>query len=405
MELTLEQRLRFFRELIHCGREIFSWTFNAQFENTFSNCPDASVFQMFFSLSRTKEALTGPDYSRDHPIVFTNAMGLIWIADCAQNERQELSFHLIGPAFFDDVSHQTLYDGMQRLKLSPSLQHAFISVFDKLPVIPMPRIFEYAVMLHFTLTGEKITASDLQMLSPTTPIRQSSTPQKMHGTWAAEQALLKLVEDGNLNHRKLRGQYSTTGNVGKMSEDNPLRQIKNQIIVYTALCTRAAIRGGLPPETAYSLSDQYIQMVESCASISELAEVNRTMQDDFIRRVHRAKNANGISKQIQICQDYIQMHLSERITVEALAQFAGYSETYLSKKFKQETGKNILDYINECRIESAKQMLISCELSIQEISEQLGFGTQSYFGVQFKKATGMSAGEYRNHYGLTLETV
>lgn len=398
MDFTFDQKLRFFRELIHCSHELYSWSFNSQFETTFTNCPDASVFQMIFSFSHTAEVLTGENDPPDHPIVFTNAMGLIWVADCAHNN-QETTIHMIGPAFFDDVSHQTLYESMQRLKLSPSLQHEFVAILDKLPVIPVTRMFEYALMLHYTLTEEKISNSELQMRSPTTQMKPSTTPQKSHGTWAAEQALLKLVEDGNLEHRKLRSRFSSTGNVGKMSLDNPLRQVKNQIIVYTALCTRAAIRGGLPPETAYSLSDQYIQMVEACATVSELAEVNRAMQDDFIRRVHRAKNANGISKQIQICQDYIQMHLSERITVETLAHFVGYSETYLSKKFKQETGKNILDYINECRIESAKQMLVSCELSIQEISEQLGFGTQSYFGAQFKKLVGMSAGEYRKQYG------
>lgn len=398
MDSTFEQKLRFFRELIHCSHELYSWSFSSQFETTFSNCPDASVFQMIFSLAHTGDVLTGPEYTRDHPIVFTNAMGLIWVADCAQNG-PETSIHLIGPAFFDDVSHQTLYESMQRLRLLPNLQHDFISILDKLPVIPITRMFEYALMLHYTLTGEKISTSELQMRSPATQVKASTSQQKRHGTWAAEQALLKLVEDGNLEHRKLRSRFSSTGNVGKMSQDNPLRQVKNQIIVYTALCTRAAIRGGLPPETAYSLSDQYIQMVESCSNVSELAEVNHTMQDDFIRRVHRAKNANGISKQIQICQNYIQMHLSERITVETLAQFVGYSETYLSKKFKQETGKNILDYINECRIESAKQMLVSCELSIQEISEQLGFGTQSYFGAQFKKATGISPSKYRNRTG------
>lgn len=400
MDFTFEQRLRFFRELIHCAHALYSWTFNERFEIVFSNCPDASVFQMIFALSRTKEALTSPDYDHNYPIVITSTLGLIWVAACAPNDQAEPVFHIIGPALFDDVSHHTIYDGLRRMKISPALQHEFVTILDKLPVIPVTRMFEYALMLHYTLTEEKISSSELQMLSPTAQVKASVTPQKRHGTWAAEQALLKLVEEGNLEHRKLRSQFSSTGNVGKMSQNDPLRQVKNQIIVYTALCTRAAIRGGLPPETAYSLSDQYIQMAESCSNVSELAEVNHTMQDDFIRRVHRAKNANGISKQIQICQNYIQMHLSERITVETLAQFVGYSETYLSKKFKQETGKNILDYINECRIESAKQMLVSCELSIQEISAQLGFGTQSYFGAQFKKATGISPSEYRNRTGI-----
>lgn len=73
---------------------------------------------MIFSFSHTAEVLTGESDPPDHPIVFTNSMGLIWVADCARNN-QETTIHLIGPAFFDDVSHQTLYESMQRLKLSP----------------------------------------------------------------------------------------------------------------------------------------------------------------------------------------------------------------------------------------------------------------------------------------------
>lgn len=400
MDVTLEQRLRFYRELIHCAHDLYFWSFNEQFETTFTNCPDASVFEMIFSLSRTAEIVTGDNCDRSTPIVFTSTMGMVWIVACLDAPQQETSYHLIGPAFFDDVTQPTIYEGMQRLKLSPSLQHEFISILDKLPVIPMTRMFEYAFMLHYTLTGERITTSQLQMLSASTQsIAPSSPPQRRHGTWAAEQAMLKLVEDGNLEQWKQQERFMTTGNVGKMSAGNPLRQVKNQIIVFTALCTRAAVRGGLSPETAYSLSDHYIQLAEACATISDLAEISRLMPVDFIRRVHECKISNGTSKQIQICKDYIQMHLSERVTVETLAQHVGYSATYLSRKFKQETGKNILDYINDCRIDRAKQMLISCELSIQEISEQLGFGTQSYFGAQFKKITGLSATEFRNQYG------
>ncbi len=402
MDLTFEQRMSFFQELIRCAHGLYSWIFNDRFEETFSNCPDASVFRMVFSLSHTADVLLNSEYDRRYPLIFTNSIGLIWVADCVQDTQQEAAFCLIGPALFDDVSHQAIFSALQRQKLSPSLHETFIAVLEKLPVIPVTRMFEYALMLHYALTGVQITNSELQFQSQTPQKKQERQEMQRpdrHGTWAAEQALLKLVEDGNLDYQKTRGLFTSVGNVGKLSEGNPIRQVKNQIIVYTALCTRAAVRGGLPPETAYSLSDQYIQMTEACSTVPELAEISRMMQDDFIRRVHRAKSARGVSKRVQICQDYVWLHLTEKITVKALAEQVGYSQTYLSRKFKQETGKSIMDYINECRIERAKDLLVSCKMSIQEISEELGFGTQSYFGLQFKKTVGCSAGEYRNQHG------
>lgn len=400
MELTLEQRFSFFREMIHCGHGLYSWIFDQHFKEIFSNCPDSSVLQMIFSLSHTADTLASFDYDHRRPLIFTNSLGLIWVSDCTQRNSSEPTFYLIGPAFYDDMSHQAILDALRRYKLSPGLLGSFLSVLDKLPVMPVTRMLEYALMLHYALTEEKITNSDLQFQSSEIQQRRQDPPSSAHhGTWAFEQALLKLVEDGNLDYQKVRGSLNSVGNVGKMSAGNPLRQVKNQIIVYTALCTRAAIRGGLPPETAYSLSDQYIQMAEACNSVSDLAEVSRTMQDDFIYRVHQVKNSHGVSRQMQICQNYIWLHLPEKITVKTLAEQVGYSQTYLSKKFKQETGMSIMDFINKCRIERAKDLLLSCELNIQDISEQLGFSTQSYFGAQFKKLTGMSAGDYRKQFG------
>lgn len=400
MELSLEFRLPYFWELIRCAHELYSWSFSRSFELIYSNCPNAPVFQTILSLSRITDVMDQGDFSQNSPTIFTNSLGMIWAMEASQgNEPEKTVYHLIGPAFYDSITHQSLFSVMKEQGFSAALQNSFLAVMEHIPVVPVTRMMEYALMLHYTLTGERITNSELSFHSSSSGSRPEPQPEKRHGTWAAEQALLKLVEDGNLDYKAIRSKFNLVGNVGKLAADNPLRQVKNQIIIYTALCTRAAIRGGLSPETSYTLSDQYIQMVEAAVSVSELAEISRNMQDDFIRRVHRAKLASGISKPIQACQDYIQLHLTEKLTLETLAEQISYSVTYLSKKFRQETGKTVMDYVTECKIERAKELLVSGEDSIQSISEQLGFGAQSYFGVQFKKATGMSAGEYRERYG------
>lgn len=404
MEMPLGFRLPYFRELIQCAHNLYSWSFNSRFELTFSNCPNAPIFQTILSLGRVTDLINGSDFDRSRPVIFTNSLGLIWVTELlSETDSDEKTYHLIGPAFYDSITRQSVYSSMQGQRLSATLQSSFIAVMEHIPVIPITRMMEYALMLHYTLTGQRITNSELQFHSPKSSPKPEFPHEKRHGTWAAEQALLKLVEDGNLDYKKARSKFNLVGNVGKLAADNPLRQVKNQIIIYTALCTRAAIRGGLTPETAYTLSDQYIQMAEAAVSVAELAEISGNMQEDFIRRVHRAKLESGISRPIQICRDYIQLHLAEKITLESLAEQVNYSVNYLSRKFRRETGKNVMDYITECKVERAKEMLLSGEESIQSISEQLGFSTQSYFGAQFKKITGMSAGEYRSRYGRTVK--
>lgn len=403
MEMPLDFRLPYFRELIRCAHDLYSWSFNSRFELTFSNCPNTPIFQTILFLGRITDLMNGTEFDQSKPIIFTDSLGLIWITEILREiDSDQKIYHLIGPVFYDNVTRQTIYNAMQEQHFSDVLQNNFIAVMEHIPVIPITRMMEYALMLHYTLSGQQITNSELQFHSSKPNAIPEIQHEKRHGTWEAEQALLKLIEDGNLNYKTVRSKFNLVGNVGKLAANNPLRQVKNQIIIYIALCTRAAIRGGLTPETSYTLSDQYIQMVEAAISVSELAEISRNMQDDFIRRVHRAKLESGISKPIQACQDYIQLHLAEKIKLETLAEQVNYSVNYLSRKFRQETGKTVMEYIAEHKIERATEMLISSEKSIQSISEQLGFSTQSYFGSQFKKITGMSAGEYRNRYGKTI---
>lgn len=270
-------------------------------------------------------------------------------------------------------------------------------MIQQVPVIPVTRFFEYGLMLHYCISGVKISISDLQY-ARTEQHRQQPKPtaqKDTHGTWAMEQRLLKLIEEGNLNYRELSECMIGDGRIGDLGNGDSIRQFKNLTIIYTALCTRAAIRGGLDSEIAYSLSDQYIHSIEACSDISDIADINAAMQEDFVRRVHNVKLKESVSPQIRKCCDYIQLHLDRTVTLGELALFSGYSEDYLSRKFRREMELTLGEYIMEQRIQRTKTLLRSTQLSVQEIAEQLGLQSQSYLGQQFKKATGMTPGAYR----------
>lgn len=396
-----EIRIRFFRELLTCCHDLYSWTYDTSFQPVFTNCPNEILPTLIFALEDEKITSLASIYEDGHPIVMTNPLGLMWIADFERDASGKLLYiHVIGPAFYDDVSSNTLEQMLNRLNLSLPLKQQFSKALMELPVISSVRMLQYGQMLHFALTGEKISSSEFTHLAENEVSnghkKQNHTEEvHRHGTWLAEQAMMKFVEDGNLDYRKQRDRIATSGRVGKMSVGDPIRQVKNQMIVLTALCTRAAIRGGLNPDTAYTLSDRYIQNIESCITMAELAEVGRTMEDDFVRRVHQIKTKCGISPQIQQCCDYILLHITEKITVETLADLVGHAPNYLSKKFRQETGKTISAYIMDGKMEYAKLLLKSSNDPIQDIAEQLGFSTQSHFGAQFKAYTHMTPAQWR----------
>ncbi|MBI4976841.1 MAG: helix-turn-helix transcriptional regulator [Spirochaetes bacterium] len=82
---------------------------------------------------------------------------------------------------------------------------------------------------------------------------------------------------------------------------------------------------------------------------------------------------------------YIREHVAERLSLAALAETAGMSRTSLSVKFNRMTGMSLPNYINELRIEQAKQLLASSRLSVSAIAERTGFASDSFFIREFKK--------------------
>ncbi len=138
-----------------------------------------------------------------------------------------------------------------------------------------------------------------------------------------------------------------------------------------------------------------MQMIEDCQSLAEATATCHTLLEDYVHRVQQGKAAKAISGQIKSICDYISIHIREKLSLSQLAQQAGYTEYYFSHKFKNEMGCSVADYIKHEKIQQAKLLLSGTKMSIQEISEELSFGSRSYFSSSFQKETGLSPSEYR----------
>ena len=91
---------------------------------------------------------------------------------------------------------------------------------------------------------------------------------------------------------------------------------------------------------------------------------------------------------------YIEDHLSERLTVEAIAAHFHYSRARLSTIYKYYTGLGINEMITYTRIKHAKALLLDQKLSISQISEELGFSSPQYFSHKFTEEVGVPPSRY-----------
>jgi len=216
----------------------------------------------------------------------------------------------------------------------------------------------------------------------------------MHNTLELEERLLSNVEHGRADEIEKLFQRPAEGRAGSMA-DSALRQEKNLIICKATLVSRAAIRGGLDAETAFSLSDDFIQKAELLDNLEALTRLNARMVLEFARRVEDVRCGTSGSVFIRRAREYILTNLSEPITTAVLAKALGMNRTHLCERFVRETGMTVNTFVTAVKMDEAKRLLAVTKKSAVEIAEYLGYSSQSYFVKVFKKIHGVTPGEFR----------
>ena len=95
-------------------------------------------------------------------------------------------------------------------------------------------------------------------------------------------------------------------------------------------------------------------------------------------------------------QGYIEDHYKEDIALLDVAGVFGYSDVYFCKLFKQNFGKNFITYLNEFRMNKAKELLANPAINIKDVSVLAGYRDANYFTRVFKRMEGKTPSEYRS---------
>lgn len=397
--MEIFQSMGLLAELFQCGGQIFTWCYDQKGDLLHSNCPEEAFLTGVFDLFGCKQQMLAYGAIHNTPITLGTALGILWAAAFEKEDGNLKRAWVIGPVFYQDVSMRGIEQGLRyysRLETSVSWAMHLQQILANIPVVPNTILHRYTLMMHYCLTGEHLAISDIN--SETLPQIADSPQQPAHDrhkVWMAEQGLLQMVRTGDLNYKKALSNSMNMSAGVPVHSDDALRQSKISVIVFISLVCRAAIEGGLSPEEAYALGDSYIQTVESSKTLEDLNPLGLMMYDDFIRRVHKCRTNPKLSRPVQQCVDYIEMHLDQKIRAADLASVVGYTEYYLTHKFKAETGLCINDYIKFTKIERAKILLKSTDQTVQEIAACLSFSTRNYFSRVFQEVTGQTPMEYR----------
>lgn len=219
----------------------------------------------------------------------------------------------------------------------------------------------------------------------------------LHAQYDPELEFYSVIKSGNVDKTKelCSIPIGDKAGLGELSLD-PIQNLKYHFVISTAITARYCIEGGLDMSTAFSLSDYYIKKADMATTKEKINELHTAVCIEYATRMKNLRKKRITSKPIAKSIDYISEHLHTKITLENLAEHTKLNPSYLSRLFKQETGLTISEYIQNTRIETAKNMLIYSDYSSAEIASILSFSDQSYFTEVFKKHTGLTPKKYQS---------
>ena len=290
---------------------------------------------------------------------------------------------------------------------------AFVSGMRAVISLPLESLLQMLLSVNFFLNEEMLEITDLtiredeqQMYNAQLGREQAEhrydqdlldpVAQEVHNTYRTEQTLLDLIEKGDISALDEWLKDAPAVRPGSIAPDQ-LRQVKNTLIVTATLASRAAVRGGMDVEDAFSLSDAYIRKCELLQTPDRIINLQYHMVLDFTSQVSNLKLHGNSSALAAAVAEYVRHHLSDPVSTEKIAEKLHFSRTWLSRKFHEETGIPLSDFIRIKKTEEAQRLLRYTDKSLREISVYLGYSSQSHFQTAFKKQLGVTPMQYRRN--------
>jgi AraC-like DNA-binding protein len=369
---------------------------------------DGSTLVKDFS---TKRFLPDPAYYYlQKPISDKPMMDLVISADIMMfgyvHIKDSDRYILLGPVRESSCNRKIAQHICEELEQPPTRLDELLSFFDRTPRLSHSRMLKNIVFLNYLVNQEQPPQNffDKKLAS----IMDSLTPEEQamdfvtHDSVNLENRLLACVEFGEIDEllQMLKNPNALYADMGITAND-PLRSYKNIFVSSVAVVSRAAIRGGMDYERAMVVSDTYLQKMETLNNYNEIFALLCNMFTEYTECTQKIRKLNVSSKIVHMVCNYVEEHLYEKITVADIAGNLTFNRTYLSNRFKQDTGKTLTQYINEQKIEKAQYLLKATKKSIMEITELLNYSSQSYFQTVFKTMTGLTPVAYRHSDGIS----
>lgn len=173
--------------------------------------------------------------------------------------------------------------------------------------------------------------------------------------------------------------------------------VRARAIEMMGYLVRAAVEDSPLMEPLLERHMKWIEQIVETKDFDDLCDVLREALDDFMNSIF-LQGVNPVSPAVGKALDFIAANYTESISLGDIAAAAGLSTFRIAHLLKETTGKTALQNIDYLRIQEARRLLETSDLSCTDIAYETGFGDQSYFIKKFRKWMGITPAKYRKSF-------
>lgn len=181
--------------------------------------------------------------------------------------------------------------------------------------------------------------------------------------------------------------------INQLKESNPYPNIMRSIMLLSAMhLTKVVYDMRGTPEDVYgeNLMDAYYR-IEGISAFSDRLKQDSARLSAYLSR----ENSPGNRSVVQYAIHHIRNCPPSELFTQSIANAMNISTGHLSRVFHQETGRKLVDYLQEVRMEHAARLLSEGQMTNEEICEYVGYSRLQYFSTKFKEHYGYTLNEYR----------
>lgn len=305
---------------------------------------------------------------------------------------------VVGPFISDNLPTHYLEQIMTQLSIKDAFFYSLKQYFESITILDQNRLQSISYLLTNLIPQNMLQpnmilsdVSEVNLIQHTMDANENSYAE-IEKSYRVEKEILTAVEKGDqekaiefLEFYKIDLTYRIPG--------NPLRTYKNLGFSLNTSLRITVEKAGVDPIYIHLLSNKIAILIENLTTISELENIRAFMVTEYCHLVD-AERSKRYSPIIKEAVTYIQLHYFDKISLSSISKKLNINATYLSKRFKIETGQTITHYIQDVRISHSKQLIKDNTLSITDVALKAGFENLNYFCTVFKKRTGVTPRHY-----------